>query len=119
MDEPIITFGVLMGMEAEEAQDKGAGDPGSNVLLIFCPTAESEVGKIDTTPRMMDLALMGFAPVAITRWNPEDTRYYMIFATENLSEAVQNAVLRKAGNLVRAALLDSEFLNYSSTHNNN
>ncbi len=118
MDEPIITFGVLMGMEAEEAQDKGAGDPGSNVLLIFCPTAESEVGKIDTTPRMMDLALMGFAPVAITRWNPEDSRYYSVFAKDGLSQIMHNAVLKETGTLVREALEGPELLKYGTTDNN-
>jgi hypothetical protein len=117
MDEPIITFGVLMGMEAEEAQDKGAGDPGSNVLLIFCPTGESEEGKIIVTQRMLDLEFMGMRPVAITRWNPEDTRYYAIFAKEGLSESLTNAVLNEAGSLVREALLGSELLNYSSTDN--
>jgi hypothetical protein len=106
MDETIVTFGMLMGKEAEEAHDNCAGDTGSKVLLIFCPTGESEEGNIDVTPRMMDLALMGFLPVAITRWNPEDIRYYMIFAKDDLSESLKNAVLDEAGSLVQEALLD-------------
>lgn len=104
MDEPSITFGVLMGMEAEDAQDRGAGDSGKEALIVFCPTGESEEGNIDVTPRMMDLALMGFRPVAITRWNPEDTRYYAIFAKDDLSQLLRNAVLNEAGNVVRDAV---------------
>lgn len=119
MDEPSITFGVLMAMEVEEAQDRGAGDSDSNVLLIFCPTSEFEQGNIDVTPRIMDLAFMGFRPVAITRWNPQDTRYFAIFAKEGLSESLRNAVLNEAGSSIREALLGSELSNYSSTENIN
>jgi hypothetical protein len=118
MDDQIVTFGLLMGMEVDNEQDRGAGDSGSNVLLIFCPTGETEEGNIDVTPRMLDLGLMGFWPVAITRCNPEDTRYYAIFAKEGLSAAMQNAVLEETGTLVREALEGSEFLQYSTTDNN-
>jgi len=111
MDEPIITFGVLMGKEAEDAQDRGAGDSGSNALLIYCPTTESEEEYIDITPRIIDLEFMGFRPVAITRWNPQDTRYYAIFAKEGLSESLRIAVLNEAGTLVREALEGFELLN--------
>lgn len=118
MDENIVTFGLLMGLEVRNKQDTRAGDPGSNVLLIFCPTAESEVGKIDTTRRMMDLALMGFAPVAITRWNPKDIRYYSVFAKEGLSQIMHNAVLKETGTLVREALEGLELLKHGTTDNN-
>ena len=119
MDEPIVTFGLLMGMEVDNEQNNGAGDSGKEALLVFCPTGESEEGKIDITPRMMDLALMGFRPVAITRWDPQDTRYYTIFSTEDISEPLRNAVLNEAGSLVREALEASEVLKYGSTDNNN
>jgi hypothetical protein len=112
-------FGVLMGIEAKNVQDGSADDSSSNVLLSFCPTAESEEGKIDVTSRMTDLALKGFQPFAITRQNPEDTRYYMIFAKEGLSESLRNAVLNEAGSLVREALEASELVNHSSIENNN
>jgi hypothetical protein len=118
MDKPIITFGVLMGMEVDNEQNNGAGDSGKEALLVFCPTGETEEGNIDVTPRMKDFALMGFRPVAITRCNPEDTRYYAIFAKEGLSAAMQNAVLEETGTLVREALEGSEFLQYSTTDNN-
>jgi hypothetical protein len=118
MDEPIVTFGLLMGMEVDNEQNNGAGDSGKEALLVFCPTGESEEGKIDITPRMMDLALMGFWPVVITRWNPENTRYYAIFAKEGLSQMMGNAVLKETGSLVREALGVSELPNYSSTDNN-
>ena len=68
---------------------------------------------------MLDLGLMGFLPVAITRWNPEDTRYYAIFAKEKLSESLRNAVFKETGTLVREALVGLELLNYISTDNNN
>ena len=80
MEEPIVTFGLLMGLDAEIMQGTGAGDSGKEALLVFCPTGESEEGKIEVKPRMMDLALMGLWPAAIVRWNPQDTRYYAIFA---------------------------------------
>jgi hypothetical protein len=101
MEEPIVTFGLIMGLETNNKQDTGAGADGNEVLLIFCPTGESEEGKIDVTLRMTDLALMGFAPVAITRWDPQDSDSYMIFAKEGLSESLTNAVLNEAGSVVR------------------
>jgi hypothetical protein len=119
MDEHLMTFGLLMGMEVENKQNTGAGDCGSDVLLIFCPTYESDEGKIEVTPRMKDLALMGFQPVAITRWNPEDTRNYVIFSKEGISDCMRNAVLNDTWSLLRDALLGSEFWNYSSTNSNN
>lgn len=104
MDEPIVTFGLLMGKEAEGTKDKCAGDSSKDVLLIFCQTGESEQGKIDVTTRMKDLALMAFVPVAIARWISEDTRYYAIFAKEGLSAALQSAVSSEAGDIVRGAI---------------
>jgi hypothetical protein len=101
MDQPFVTFGLLMGMEVGNKQDTGACDSGKEVLLVYCLTGESEEGNIDVTLRMTDLALMGFAPVAITRWDPQDTDSYMIFAKEGLSESLTNAVLNEAGSVVR------------------
>lgn len=118
MDENIVTFGLLMGMEFDNNQDDRAGDDGKEVLLIFCPTGESEESKIDITPRMLDLELMGFRPVAITRWNPEDPCNYTIFAKEELSKSLQTAVLNDTGSLVRDALEGSELWKYSTTNNN-
>ncbi|SPE25284.1 hypothetical protein SBA5_490059 [Candidatus Sulfotelmatomonas gaucii] len=118
MDEPIVTFGLLMGLEVESKRDTGASDDGKEALLIFCATSESGAGNIDITPRMMDLALMGFAPVAIARWDPADIRYCKIFATEGLSQVIQNAVLKETGSLVREALEASELVKYSTTENN-
>lgn len=60
---------------------------------------------------MKGLALMGFLPVANARWNPQDTRYYAIFAKEGLSDAMQNAVLNEADSVVREALVGSKLLN--------
>lgn len=100
-----------MGMEVESKQADGAGDDGKEVLLVFYPTGESEERNIDVTPRMMDLALMGFLAVAITRWDPKDTRYYTICGKEGLSECLRNAVLNETGSLVREALKGSEPLN--------
>jgi hypothetical protein len=118
MDEPLVTFGLLMGMEVESKQDTGDGESGKEVLLVFCRTSESAEGEIVVTPRMLDLELMGMRPVAITRWNPLDTRYYAIFAIENLSDSLRNAVLNDTWNLLREALEDSEATKYSSTDNN-
>lgn len=117
MDEHFVTFGLLMGMETENEQYAGAGEGGQEVILLFCPTGETEVGKIDVTPRMMDLELMGFRPVAITRWNPADPGNYAIFAKEGLSESLQKAVLNDTWNLVREALEGSELWKYSSNNN--
>jgi hypothetical protein len=119
MDEPSVTFGVLMGMEVENEHYTSAGGSVKEAVLIFCPTGELEEGQIDVTLRMTDLALMGFAPVAITRWDPQDTDSYMIFAKEGLSESLTNAVSNEAGNVVREALEGSELLKYSTTDNNN
>jgi hypothetical protein len=118
MDENIVTFGMLMATEVESERGNSAGDSGSNVLLIFCPTGESEEGKIIVTQRMLDLEFMGMRPVAITRWNPEDTRYYAIFAKEGLSQIMHNAVLKETGTLVREALEGLELLKYGTTDNN-
>jgi hypothetical protein len=65
MEELNYTFGLLMGMDVETKQCTGAGDSDKEILLVFCPTGESEDGKIDFTPRMLDLGLMGLRPVAI------------------------------------------------------
>ena len=119
MDEPIVTFGLLMGMDVETKQGTGAGDCSNEALLVFCPAGESGEGNIDVTPRMMDLALMGFQPVVITRWNPADPCNYTIFAKDGLSKPMQNAVLSDTWNLLRAAMEGSELLKYSSTDDNN
>jgi hypothetical protein len=119
MDEPIVTFGVLMGMEVDNEQNNGAGGNGKEALLVFCPTGETEEGNIDVTPRMKDFALMGFRPVAITRCNPADPCNYTIFAKDGLSKPMQNAVLNDTWHLLREAMEGSELLKYSSTDNNN
>lgn len=119
MDEHFVTFGLLMGLELENNQDTSAGDCGKEVLLVFCLAGESEDGKIDVTPRMLDLELMGMRPVAITRWNPADPGNYTIFAKEGLSETLQKAVLEETWNLLREALEGSELWKYSTNDNNN
>src|ERR1700759_424532 len=96
MDDPIVTFGILMGMEVENEHYTSAGGSDKEAVLIFCPTGESEEGQIDVTLRMTDLALMGFAPVAIARWDPQDIDSYMIFAKEGISESLAKAVLNEA-----------------------
>ena len=68
---------------------------------------------------MLDLGLMGFLPVAITRCDPEDTCFFAIFAKEDLSEPLRNAVLNEGGSLVQKALQGSESLNYGSKRNSN
>jgi len=60
--------------------------------LIFCVTGESEEGKIRVTPRMMDLAQMGFQPVAIARGDPGDIRNYKIFANEYIPSLVSGLI---------------------------
>jgi hypothetical protein len=103
MNEPIVTFGLLMGMEVESKQDTGAGGSGKEVLLAFCPTGESEEGTIDITPRLLDLEPMGFRPVTISRWNPVGPCNYTIIAKEGLSEALQNAVFNDTWILLHEA----------------
>jgi hypothetical protein len=111
MDEPMVTIGLVMGLEVKDKYDTGAGDSGEGVLLVFCPGGESEGGKIDITTRMMDLALMGFAPVAITRWDPSDHANYVTLAKEGLSKVMQDAVLTEAGRLGREAVEALELWN--------
>src|ERR1700722_3588983 len=103
--EKFITFGLLMGLEPQGAN---TNVDNKSALLIFCPTGESVAGRIDVTQRMMDLALMGFQPAAITRWNLQGTRDYVIFRKEDLSDALRNAVLKDAGNIVCKAIEDFE-----------
>ena len=111
-----VTFGALMGLEAIAKQDIGSG---GDVLLIFCPSGET-AGKVDVTARMLELACMGFQFVAITRWDPQDTSYYVICAKEEtLSEAVKNAILMDAGDIVRDATKGFELWEDNSTDNNN
>ena len=99
-----VTFGSLMALEHVTKQIAGAGDDSKNVLLIFCPTGET-AGKVDVTQRMMELGSMGFQFVAITRWDPRDTSYYVICAKEeSLSEAVGDALLKDAPDVIRKAM---------------
>ena len=108
-----------MGLEVESKHDQGVGDDCENVLLIFCPTGESEAGKVDVTPRMMELASMGFRHVAITRWDPRDTSYYVICARgETLSEAFTDAILEDAAHIVSEAMNGFDHYSYSSNNNN-
>ena len=107
MDE-LATFGLLMGLEVESKNGAAACDESKSALLVFCPTADLGEGKISVTPRMMDLSLMGFRHVAIVRWCTDGNDVYVIFATENLSEALRNAVLEDVGNIVRKAIEDFE-----------
>jgi len=109
MDEPIVTFGLWMGLEVESRQDTRVGESINNALLVYCPTGESEEGKIDDTPQMTDLALMGFSPVAIIRGNPVDIREYVILSKENLSAALKNAVLEEAARIIRKTSEGSDF----------
>ena len=119
MDEHFVTFGLLMGLELENKHDTCAGVDGKEALLVFCPTGETEQGKIDVTPRMLDLELMGMRPVAITRWNPADPGNYAIFAKEGLSKSLRSAVLNDTWNLLREALEGSELWKYSMTDDSN
>jgi hypothetical protein len=110
MDEPTVTFGMLMGREFEIDPEDGTGGSCNEALLIFCPTGELEGGKIAITPRMKALALMRFWPVAITRRNPKDTRYYAMFAVKDLPEALDYAVSSEGESLVREASESSELV---------
>jgi hypothetical protein len=70
MDEPIVTFGVVMGLEAESKQDRDGGDDGKEALLIFCRTSESAEGKIIVTQRMLDLKVIVRRLVSISARPP-------------------------------------------------
>jgi|ERR1035437_3263686 hypothetical protein len=118
MDSRIITFGILMGREFEIDLEDGTGESCNEALLMFCPTGELEEDKIAITPRMKDLALMRFWPIAITRRNPKDTRYYKMFVTKDLSETLDYAVSSEGESLVREALEGSELEKAQYVENN-
>ena len=113
-----VTFGSLMALEHVNTQNTGAGDDSKSVLLIFCPTGET-AGKVDVTPRMLELARMGFQFVGATRWDPQDMSYYLICAKEeSLSEAVRDALLKDAPEIVWKAMNGFDHCTYSRNDSN-
>ena len=104
MDE-LVTFGVLMGLESKRMTGK---EDNNDVLLMFCSTQDLGDGRINITPRMWDLACMGFGHVAIARWCTSDTCSYVIFEVENLSKDMKKAISEDTEEIVRAALHRSD-----------
>ena len=116
--EELATFGVLMGLEADSDQHTASGNNNRATLLISCPTADYGAGRIKVTPRMFDLARMGFRDIAVTRWCPNDKSAYAIFSRQSLSEAMRNAVLKDAGDLVSDAVERLELDRHAAVDNN-
>ncbi len=74
------------------------------VLLIFCPTKETDEGFVEVSPRMKDLALMGFQPVALVRANPADLCEFSIYALPDLPGSIVYAISRESERLVLEAM---------------
>ena len=114
-----VTFGALMGLENVDKQDAGTGDDRNKVLLIFCRTTDTEAGNVDVTARMLELASLGYQFVGAARWDPQDMSYYVICAKEeSLSEAVKDAVLKDAPDIIRKAMNGFDQCTNSRSNNN-
>jgi hypothetical protein len=104
MNDDMVTFACLMAFESYLNCDSPNGDPRKRVFMICCPTCELGQSKIEVTPRMRDLALMGFRPVAIARGDPEDVSEFVILAKAGLPLEIADALAAEGIGMVRNAL---------------
>lgn len=100
----IQTVGCILAYQAESRCDEAASGHMKEVLLIFCPTKETDEGFVEVSPRMKDLALMGFQPVALVRANPADLCEFSIYALPDLPGSIVYAISRESERLVLEAM---------------
>jgi hypothetical protein len=104
MDEKMTTIGCVMGLEADHHQGSTFDALQKYVLLMFCPTGESDHGTLETTARMLDLVQMGLRPVAVAKCNPDGIFQFSICAFDGVSDVLRSAVIDDAGKIVLDAL---------------
>jgi hypothetical protein len=104
MDEKLTTIGCVMGLEANHNKGTNFDDLEKYVLLMYCPTGESDHGTLETTARMLDLVQMGLRPVAVDKCNPDGIFQFSICAFDGVSDVLRNAVIDDAGRIVLDAL---------------
>jgi hypothetical protein len=104
MNDNMTTLLCVMALEGESSCDLCKGGADKNVLLIVCPTTETDQGNLEVTARMRDLACMGFNPSAIARCNADDASEFVVFAIAGLSKTVQSALTNESGRLIEDAL---------------
>lgn len=102
------TLGCVMAFEADYEWDEAASGQMKNVLLIFCPTRETDRGCVEVSPRMKELACMGFNPAALVRANSKDHGQFAIYALPDLPGWVAYAISRESERLVLDAMADLE-----------
>jgi hypothetical protein len=102
------TLGCVMAFEGEYEWDEAASGQMKEVLLIFCPTGETDKGCVEVSPRMKDLACMGFSPAALVRANSKDHSQFAIYALPDLPEWVAYAISKESERLVLDAMADLE-----------
>jgi hypothetical protein len=112
MNDDLVTFACLMAFESYLNCDSLNGDPRKRVFMIYCPTGESEEGTLEVTPRMRDLALMGFVPAAIARADPADIVEFSIYAMADLPLEIADALAAEGIGIVRNELGQSSAENF-------
>lgn len=100
----IQTVGCIMAYRAEYRCDEAASGEMTEVLLNFSPTEETVEDFVQVSPRMKDLALMGFQPVALVRANPADLCEFSIYALPDLPGSIDYALSRESERLVLEAM---------------
>jgi hypothetical protein len=101
------TLGCVMAFEGEYEWDEAASGQIKEVLLILCPTGETE-GCIEVSPRMKDLACMGFSPAALVRAKSKDHTQFAIYTLPDLPGWVAYAISKESERLVMEAMADLE-----------
>jgi hypothetical protein len=102
------TLGCVMAFEGEYEWDEAASGRMTEVLLIFCPAGETDKGCLEVSPRMKDLACMGFNPAALVRANSKDHSQFAIYALPDLPGRVAYAISKESERLVLDAMVESE-----------
>ena len=100
------TLGCVMAFESEYECDEAASGQLKEVLLIFCPTGETDKDCVEVSPRMKDLACMGFSPAALVRVNSKDHSQFAIYALADLSKWVAHAISKESERIVLDAMPD-------------
>jgi hypothetical protein len=98
------TVGCVMAFEAEFEWGESASGQMKEALLVFCSTGETGDGCVEVSPRMKDLAYMGFRPVALVRANSRDVSQFAIYALPDLPGWIMHAISKESENLVQDAI---------------
>jgi hypothetical protein len=104
LNDGMKTIGIFMAVDSDHSSDEGTAISQHDVPLSFCLTADGENNTFIVTPEIAELFGMGYAAIAVLRFDPNLPDRFFQFTLEGLSERLLSALTEKSEGLVHNAL---------------